>query len=174
MNCKFHPEREAIVVCVECKTPLCKDCLVKIDGRNYCNDCVQKQTSDDSVLNTEKENLSQLPQDLAKVTGKLGGFISKKSSEYKNKTGKGIDNYKNKTGKGMVEGITNVKEVGNEMITKFSDSLKEGSTREIIKNTKIDTKNPLEEIKKAKELLELGAITQEEYDEIKKKYLKSM
>jgi hypothetical protein len=31
--------------------------------------------------------------------------------------------------------------------------------------------DPVEKIKKAKELLDIGAITQEEFDEIKRKYL---
>lgn len=174
MNCNFHPETEAIVVCVECKKPLCKDCLNKIEGRNYCNECAKSLVSDKSDLNSEKRNLSNMPDDIIKVAGKMDKFLRKKGGEYKNKTGKGLDDYKNKAGKGIDKRFINLKEVGTEMVSQFSTSLKDGNTRDLIKTTKLDTKNPLDEIKKAKELLEIGAITEEEFNEIKKKYLETM
>jgi len=115
-----------------------------------------------------------MPGDVAKVAGKMQGFLKKKSSNLKDKTGKGIDGYKNKTEQGLDKGLINIKETGTDILDKFSKSLKEGSTRDLIKSSKIDSKNPLDEIKKAKELLEIGAITEEEFNEIKKKYLESM
>ncbi|MDD1763187.1 MAG: zinc ribbon domain-containing protein [Methanobacteriaceae archaeon] len=48
------------------------------------------------------------------------------------------------------------------------DVLKEESTEDITKPGDID---PVERIKKAKELLDMGAITQEDFDRIKSKYL---
>ena len=41
-------------------------------------------------------------------------------------------------------------------------------------STVVEEKDPLTKIKEAKELLDLGAITQEEFDEIKSKYLKQI
>ena len=36
MKCANHPEIEAAGACVECGKLFCKDCLVEVDGRNYC------------------------------------------------------------------------------------------------------------------------------------------
>ena len=36
MNCKKHSDREAIGACVKCGNFFCEDCLIELDGRNYC------------------------------------------------------------------------------------------------------------------------------------------
>ena len=42
MNCTKHPEREAQGTCVYCGKAYCADCLVDVDGRNFCRDHVNK------------------------------------------------------------------------------------------------------------------------------------
>lgn len=39
MQCKNHPDREAVDRCVGCAEPFCPDCLVDIQGQKYCGSC---------------------------------------------------------------------------------------------------------------------------------------
>jgi len=41
MNCTIHPQREAAGFCVYCGKLFCADCLVEIDGKNYCKEHVK-------------------------------------------------------------------------------------------------------------------------------------
>lgn len=69
-----------------------------------------------------------------------------------------------------VEDSEEALEIGSEEVsveTESSEVLKP-ETKETTKHVEVD---PVEKIKKAKELLDIGAITQEEFDEIKRKYL---
>lgn len=38
--CQNHPEREAIGICVKCRTRVCSECVTKVDGINYCVGCL--------------------------------------------------------------------------------------------------------------------------------------
>jgi hypothetical protein len=38
--CVNHPEREAIGVCVRCRTRVCSECVTKVEGINYCVSCL--------------------------------------------------------------------------------------------------------------------------------------
>lgn len=38
--CVNHPEREALGVCVRCRTRVCTECVTKVDGINYCVTCL--------------------------------------------------------------------------------------------------------------------------------------
>jgi hypothetical protein len=38
--CPNHPQREAIGICVECRRRVCSECATKVDGINYCVDCL--------------------------------------------------------------------------------------------------------------------------------------
>lgn len=40
--CQYHPEREAIGVCVECRTRVCGECVTKVEGINHCAACLAK------------------------------------------------------------------------------------------------------------------------------------
>lgn len=60
------------------------------------------------------------------------------------------------------------KNEGDDFVTVLRDKLKE--TR-LEKHGKTEAISPMDEIKKAKELLDAGAITEEEFENIKKKYL---
>jgi hypothetical protein len=38
--CRNHPTREAIGICVECRSRICTECVTKVDGINYCVTCL--------------------------------------------------------------------------------------------------------------------------------------
>ncbi len=38
--CANHPQREAIGICVRCRTRVCSECSTKVDGINYCVSCL--------------------------------------------------------------------------------------------------------------------------------------
>ena len=38
--CPNHPTREAIGICVRCRSRLCSECATKVDGINYCVGCL--------------------------------------------------------------------------------------------------------------------------------------
>lgn len=39
-TCVNHPEREALGVCVQCRTRVCSECSTKVEGINYCVTCL--------------------------------------------------------------------------------------------------------------------------------------
>lgn len=39
-SCENHPAREAIGVCVQCRTRVCSECATKVEGINYCVRCL--------------------------------------------------------------------------------------------------------------------------------------
>jgi len=40
MKCHYHPEQEAVGMCVNCGKAICQACLVGVRGKNYCKNCV--------------------------------------------------------------------------------------------------------------------------------------
>lgn len=38
--CQNHPQREAIGICVRCRSANCSECVTKVDGINYCVGCL--------------------------------------------------------------------------------------------------------------------------------------
>ncbi len=41
-HCLNHPERDAIGICVKCRKYVCVECATKIEGVNYCADCLPR------------------------------------------------------------------------------------------------------------------------------------
>lgn len=39
-SCRNHPAREAVGICVSCRTQICIECVTRIDGINYCVTCL--------------------------------------------------------------------------------------------------------------------------------------
>jgi len=39
-TCENHVQREAIGVCVRCRTRVCSECSTKVEGINYCVSCL--------------------------------------------------------------------------------------------------------------------------------------
>ncbi|MFH1381808.1 MAG: hypothetical protein ABIH70_02840 [Chloroflexota bacterium] len=46
MNCFYHPEREAVGMCVSCGKPICPECKVELGKKFYCNPCAERMFSD--------------------------------------------------------------------------------------------------------------------------------
>ena len=41
-KCKNHLERDGIGICISCRQVFCSECVTKIDGVNYCEQCLGK------------------------------------------------------------------------------------------------------------------------------------
>ncbi|KPU43083.1 B-box zinc finger [Oxobacter pfennigii] len=39
MRCAFHNEKDAEFICSSCGQPICRDCLMIVNGKNYCRTC---------------------------------------------------------------------------------------------------------------------------------------
>ena len=81
MNCANHNEREASGACVFCGKLFCSDCLVDVNGKNYCKDCVgkafteAKETAKSSSSNININNVAN-----ATANNMAGGYgVSPKS-----------------------------------------------------------------------------------------------
>jgi hypothetical protein len=44
-QCRNHPEREGVGICVACRRVFCVECSTKIDGVNHCRECLAKRES---------------------------------------------------------------------------------------------------------------------------------
>jgi len=42
-QCRNHPARGAIGICVICRAPVCADCTTKVDGINHCIACLARR-----------------------------------------------------------------------------------------------------------------------------------
>ena len=42
-QCRNHPEREGVGICVACRRVFCVECSTKIDGVNHCRECLGKR-----------------------------------------------------------------------------------------------------------------------------------
>jgi phage shock protein PspC (stress-responsive transcriptional regulator) len=45
MNCKLHPEREAIAGCISCGGFVCDECDVPVAGKHHCKLCLARATA---------------------------------------------------------------------------------------------------------------------------------
>jgi hypothetical protein len=45
--CQNHLDREAIGVCVKCRSRICSECVTKVDGINYCVTCYSRLAGHD-------------------------------------------------------------------------------------------------------------------------------
>ncbi len=39
-RCYTHPAREAACFCAECRKPFCRECVIEVDGRLTCAQCL--------------------------------------------------------------------------------------------------------------------------------------
>jgi hypothetical protein len=145
MKCEKHPDNETVALCVSCRTVLCDECRVQLNGKNYCQECVEDINSKHAAENFNKESKNSTNDMLDGAVSDFKGFMKEKK----------ID-----------KDIIRVKET----FDNFLGGLTKQTTKE--KNSSVNTH--YEDIKKAKELLDMGAITEEEFIEMKKKILKSI
>jgi hypothetical protein len=52
--CPNHPQREAIGICVRCRRRVCSECATKVDGINYCVDCLAELAKNTSGNTTKR------------------------------------------------------------------------------------------------------------------------
>jgi len=45
MNCYYHPENESVGVCTSCGKLLCSECVVEVQGKQVCRDCLSHGTA---------------------------------------------------------------------------------------------------------------------------------
>ncbi len=55
MNCKYHPNKKASNTCSICGEWLCEDCVLDINGRIYCKDCLRKNINENEIVSHKKE-----------------------------------------------------------------------------------------------------------------------
>jgi hypothetical protein len=58
-SCKNHPDREAIGICVQCRTRVCSECVTKVDGINYCVSCLAKLAGEGKRADRESSQASE-------------------------------------------------------------------------------------------------------------------
>lgn len=66
MNCVNHENAKPVASCVECGSLVCEDCVMEVNGKNYCKKCVSEnligsknnQGSDALRHNGKKRNVS--------------------------------------------------------------------------------------------------------------------
>ncbi len=46
MGCTWHPDRDAIGVCVVCRKTICGDCATDVDGIQRCEQCLVQLAED--------------------------------------------------------------------------------------------------------------------------------
>jgi serine/threonine protein kinase len=42
VRCAFHPQKDAVAVCVTCGKKICEDCRYTLKGKHYCHQCAEK------------------------------------------------------------------------------------------------------------------------------------
>ena len=80
MNCSNHPTKEAQVICVNCGKPFCSDCIINVDQKNYCKECIKKKLENNrtnitspNFMQQQQQQSDSIPKlDLGNV--KLGAF----------------------------------------------------------------------------------------------------
>lgn len=65
MYCKNHSDREATGACAYCGNLFCEECLVEINGRNYCKEHVAKALGNNA--NSKQQYTSESSADSAKA-----------------------------------------------------------------------------------------------------------
>lgn len=70
MNCANHPETTATSFCVNCGKALCTDCTIQVDGKSYCQQCLQEGALQPDLPSTHAE--STQPNRLALLSLCLG------------------------------------------------------------------------------------------------------
>jgi len=59
MKCSIHPDREAAGVCVECSQLFCSECLIEVNGRNYCRKHINTLIKNDVLPTNDTEDLKE-------------------------------------------------------------------------------------------------------------------
>jgi len=56
-QCRNHPEREGVGICVACRRVFCVECSTKIDGVNHCRECLGKRQRTAAATRTRRPSV---------------------------------------------------------------------------------------------------------------------
>jgi len=62
MECCNHPGKEAGGICVHCGRLLCPDCILQVDGKNYCRECLKEQIGQGNAASPHPPSQQQQPK----------------------------------------------------------------------------------------------------------------
>lgn len=77
MNCVNHENRESSGVCTYCGKFFCEECLVEIDGKNYCKEHISNIVKENQ--NTQMPNINIVNNNVATATSYGGRAVKTKS-----------------------------------------------------------------------------------------------
>ena len=63
MKCFYHYEKDSKESCCACSHPLCEDCIIDVNGKSYCRECIQKAQQE---VRPQIEQKAVTPQPLKK------------------------------------------------------------------------------------------------------------
>lgn len=66
--CAFHAEREALGVCVACRSRVCAECTTKVEGINYCVRCLAQRAQAEATPERSQQPPSRLTLGMSAVT----------------------------------------------------------------------------------------------------------
>lgn len=79
MQCTKHPDKEATGTCTYCGKFFCEDCLVDVNGRNYCRDHVGKAIEEQNAKNANPNivinNSSSASSSASATAANFGGMM---------------------------------------------------------------------------------------------------
>jgi phage shock protein C len=84
LNCKHHPDREAVAGCVGCGELVCAECDVLVGGRHFCRKCLA-EAADSRPAGTAAPGAPAAPKKLYRsrrdrwVAGVCGGIAENSS-----------------------------------------------------------------------------------------------
>ena len=66
--CAFHAEREALGVCVVCRSRVCAECTTKVEGINYCVRCLAHRAQAEAAPERSQRPASRLSLGMSAIT----------------------------------------------------------------------------------------------------------
>ena len=75
MNCYYHPDRDAVGVCVACGRAVCIECKVVLGDKIYCNVCADKRISEAATTAPQSVKKAHYSTALRILSGIFGAWI---------------------------------------------------------------------------------------------------
>jgi hypothetical protein len=74
MTCYYHPDREAVGMCVSCGKPVCVECKVMLGEKIYCNPCADKMFASRTGIGAPTGENTSGQGSLAVIPREIGGW----------------------------------------------------------------------------------------------------
>lgn len=75
-QCRNHPEREGVGICVACRRVFCIECSTKIDGVNHCRECLGRRQKTAAALSAPRAGLLLRAFELVLALGLVLGSVA--------------------------------------------------------------------------------------------------